>query len=88
IQKELSEFESVIDRLNRFAIERNIDGTPEYYLVADPYTGDNKDRKELYDILQSTQRFKLSTSAKLTEIAAKFKIKRVGKFSEKLLEGA
>lgn len=60
IQRELSEFESVIDRLNRFAKERKIVGQPLYYLVVDPYEGDNKDRKELYDILQSTPQFRLT----------------------------
>lgn len=88
IQRELSEFESVIDRLNRFARERNINGKPEYYLIVDPYKGDNKDRKELYDILQSTPQFTLGKSSKLAEIAEKFRKKKVGKFSEKLLEEA
>lgn len=86
IQRELSEFESVIDRLNRFAKERKIVGQPVYYLVVDPYEGDNKDRKELYDILQSTPQFKLTTSTKLREIADRFRQKKVRKFSEALIE--
>ncbi len=86
IERELSEFENVIDRLNRFAKTHNIKGVPDYYLVVDPYEGDNKDRKELYDILQSTPQFKLTTSAKLREIAERFRLKKVRKFSEKLTE--
>ena len=86
IQRELSEFESVIDRLNRFAKERKIVGQPIYYLVVDPYEGDNRDRKELYEILQSTPQFKLTTSVKLREIADRFRQKQVRKFSEKLVE--
>ncbi len=86
IQRELSEFESVIDRLNRFAQLHKMVGQPVYYLVVDPYEGDNKDRKELYDILQSTPQFTLTTSAKLGDIAARLRQKKVGKFSEKLVE--
>ena len=86
IQRELSEFESVIDRLNRFARTHNIMGQAVYYLVVDPYEGDNKDRKELYDILRSTPQFKLVTSAKLGSITTQFRQKKVGKFSEKLFE--
>ncbi len=86
IQRELSEFESVIDRLNRFARQHDIKGVPGYYLIVDPYEGDNKDRKELYDIIQSTPQFKVTTSTKLREIAERFRAKKVRKFSEKLIE--
>lgn len=86
IQRKLSEFESVIDLLNRFAKERKIVGQPSYHLVVDPYEGDNKDRKELYDILQSTPQFKLTTSAKLREIVDRLRLKKVRKFSEVLAE--
>jgi hypothetical protein len=86
IQRELSEFESVIDRLNRFAKQHNIVGKPGYYLVVDPYEGDNRDRKELYDILNSTQQFELVRSSKLPEITKQFRNNHARKFSEVLAE--
>lgn len=87
LQRELSEFESVIDRLNKFAREHKINNEPRYYLIVDPYEGESRDRKELYEILQSTDQFELRTSSKLTQIAAEMQKRKVGKFSEKWQEG-
>jgi len=86
IRREIAEFESVIDRLNRFAKQRNIDGEPGYYLVIDPYQGANKERKEVYEILNSTQQFKLVRSSGLPEITKQVCRNNARKFSEVLLE--
>jgi hypothetical protein len=86
LERKLSEFESVIDRLNKFAKEREINNEPHYYLIVDPYEGESRDRKELYDILQSTEKFELRTSSKLKQIATEMQQRKVGKFSEKWQE--
>jgi hypothetical protein len=84
IRNELSEYESVIERLNLFAEERKISGKAHYYLVTDPYEGKNKDRKELYSLLTNVKMpsFEVIASEGLPGIVRDFRQKNVRKFSE------
>jgi hypothetical protein len=86
IHKELSEYESVIERLNLFAERHKINGPAHYYLVTDPYEGNNRDRRDLYNLLSkdSMPSFDVVDSHSLAGIVREFRRKNVRKFSEVL----
>lgn len=83
IRAEISEYESVIERLNTFAKSKEINGTPNYYLVADQYEGKTPSYLELYSLLkgQNMPYFTLISSKNLDEFVKKVERNNVGKFS-------
>lgn len=89
IQRDISEYESVIERLNTFASARGITGRPHYYLIADPYQGPTPSYAELYAVLQAGDMpfFELATSADLTRIVRQVRNSHARKFSAELLAG-
>jgi len=89
IQKELSKYESVLDRLNLFAHEHKISGKANYYLVTDPYHGTSRERRDLYSLLSKEHMpsFDVIGSHSLAGIVREFRRKNVRKFSEALQEG-
>ncbi|QDK78325.1 hypothetical protein EXU85_06810 [Spirosoma sp. KCTC 42546] len=86
LQREVSEYESLIKRLDEFAAQKRITGKPHYYLAVDPYEGKNKERHELYELVNDNPSlpFKCVNSQELPEIVAQIEQKKVHKFSELL----
>ena len=84
IRAEISEYESVIERLNIFAKSKNILGDPIYYLVADPYQGKTPSYLDLYSLLKNENMpfFKLIASNELDEFSNQILKNNVSKFSE------
>jgi hypothetical protein len=86
IQSEIAEFESVIDRLNKFAENQNITGDSQYYLIMDSYSGKNPAYNDLYSILKELPSFKLVSSKDIPPIVKDIKKSKAKKLSG-LLEG-
>jgi hypothetical protein len=66
IQRIISEYESIIDRLNEFANKNNIiNNEPSFYLMMDKYTGNKQELKDLYEFISRSKmpRFELLSSA-------------------------
>lgn len=83
IRAEISEYESVIERLNTFAKSKEINGTPNYYLVADQYEGKTPSYLDLYSLLKTHNMpyFTFISSKDLDEFVNKIKRNNVRKFS-------
>ena len=83
IRAEISEYESVIKRLNTFAKSKHINETPSYYLVADQYEGKTPSYLDLYSLLkeQNMPYFTLISSKNLDVFVNKIEKRNVGKFS-------
>lgn len=83
IRAEISEYESVIERLNTFAKRKGINGTPNYYLVADQYEGKTPSYLDLYSLLkeQNMPYFTLISSKNLDVFVNKVERNNVSKFS-------
>lgn len=83
IRAEISEYESVIERLNTFAKSKEINGTPNYYLVADQYEGRTPSYLDLYSLLkeQNMPYFTLISSTDLDVFVNKIERNNVSKFS-------
>ena len=86
IKAEIAEFESVIDRLNKFAEKRNISGDHQYFLLVDPYIGHKPSFNELYGILKNADMpsFKLANSGEIAPIVKEIKKNKAKKFSSLL----
>ena len=88
IKSEISEFESVIDRLNKFAETKNIPNQePQYNLIVDPYQGNSPSTSELYLLLKEENMpfFKLISSDDIDGLVANYIKNKVGKFSDYLV---
>jgi len=83
IRAEISEYESVIERLNTFAKSKQINEPSSYYLVADQYEGKKLSYLDLYSLLkeQNMPYFKLISSNNLDVFVEKIEKRKVGKFS-------
>lgn len=84
IQSEIAEFESVIDRLNKFAENQNITGNPQYFLIMDSYRGKNLAYTDLYSILKDLPSFKLVSSDDISPLVNDIKRNEVKKLSSLL----
>lgn len=86
LQREVSEYESLIKRLDEFAIQQRINGKPKYYLAVDPYEGKNKERRELYELVKDNPLlpFTCVNSQELPGIVAEIEQRKVHKFSDLL----
>ncbi|WP_373521106.1 hypothetical protein, partial [Aquiflexum sp.] len=85
IQSEIAEFESVIDRLNKFAKNRNINGDSQYFLIMDAYMGKNLAYNDLYSILKDIPSFKLVSSEDIPPIVKDIKKNKAKKLSDLLV---
>ena len=88
IKSELSEYESVIERLNKFAEKNNIPNlAPQYNLIVDPYNGNSASTSELYWQLREENMpfFKLISSDELEDLVALIIRQNVRKFSDLLV---
>ncbi|MBN8821925.1 MULTISPECIES: hypothetical protein [unclassified Spirosoma] len=86
LQREVSEYESLIKRLDEFAAQKAIMGKPNYYLAVDPYEGKNKERHELYELVKDNPLlpFTCISSKELPDVVEQIEEKKVHKFSELL----
>jgi hypothetical protein len=85
IKTEISEFESVIERLNKFAESKNIfNKNPQYNLIVDPYTGNSPSTSDLYSLLKEENMpfFKLISSDDIDELVKQIIKQKIHKFSE------
>ena len=56
IEKILSEYESVIDRLNEKAEDLGLNSNGnQYFLITENYAGTNKNMRELYELIEHNQ---------------------------------
>lgn len=88
IKSEISEFESVIERLNKFAESKNIPNLrPQYNLIVDPYHGNSPSTSELYSLLKEENMpfFKLISSDDIDELVRQYIKNKVKKFSDYLV---
>lgn len=87
IKTEISEFESIIERLNRFAKGKGIaNNDPHYYLFVDPYSGKAPSYMDLYTLLKEETMpfFSLKSSKELGKLVTEVISNNVRKFSEEL----
>lgn len=86
LQKEVSEYESLVKRLDEFATQKKITGDPHYYLAVDPHQGNNREQQELYEFLRdsSSLPFKCIGSGDLSGVVAAMVRRKVHKFSDLL----
>jgi len=86
IQAEIAEYESVIDRLKKFASQKNINGNDQFYLLADPYMGTVPSNLDLYSILESEDMpsFKVANTSEIMGIVNEIKQNKAQKFSDLL----
>lgn len=84
LRAEISEYESVLDRLNLFAKQKGLPGDPQYHLVFEEYSGDNASLMELSSILQQNTMplFKVSSANEVKVIADSIIKNKAKKFSE------
>jgi hypothetical protein len=52
IRAEISEYESIIGRINKFALDKSISGEPFYYIISDEYNGKSISYLDLYSMLK------------------------------------
>jgi len=88
IKLEISEYESVIERLNKFAEKNNIPNlNPQYNLIVDPYNGNSASTSELYSQLKEENMpfFKLISSDDIDDLVALIIKQKVRKLSDLLV---
>ena len=84
LKNKLTEYESVIDKLNKFAKSKNLGSDHSYYLIANDYRGSTISNIELDGILKKDSQFvfKRITTNELDHIVKKVEEKKAYKFSE------
>lgn len=84
LRVEISEYESVLNRLNLFAESKNISGEPQYHLVFEEYNGNIPSLLELAGILQRNEMplFKVSSTKDIKRITNSIIKNKAKKFSE------
>lgn len=88
IKSEISEFESVIERLNKFAESKNIPNqNPHYNLIVDPYHGNSPSTSDLYSMLKEENMpfFKTISIDDIDDLVLQYIQNKVGKFSDYLV---
>nr|MBA3971190.1 hypothetical protein [Bacteroidota bacterium] len=88
LKVEISEYESVIERLNKFASSRGLSSDHQYHLVFEEYKGNNPSLLELVSILKQDNMplFKVSSDKDLNEITSVILENKAKKFSESLMD--
>lgn len=88
IRNDLSNYESLIQRLKPFVENKGIKGDHRFYIISDPYKGKTASYLEIYDMLSDKDNmpyFKLINTNNVDEIVSIINKKNASKFS-KLLE--
>lgn len=88
INAELSEYESVIQRLDSFAVQKGLNEKSRHYLITDKYKGSTPSYMDLYSMLKNHKlpTIELIDSDNLNKIVKLVEKKKAGKFSEKFLK--
>lgn len=87
IRHELSNYESIIQRLKPFAEKKGIRGNHSFYVISDPYKGDSASYMDIYDMLDDKDNmpyFKLINSNNISEIVNVINKTNASKFSDLL----
>lgn len=84
LEKKLAEYEGVVDRLKKFAIDKGIGADHNFYLIADQYKGKTVSNMELDGMLQGSvnDKFKRITTTDLDMVVKQVVDKGATKFSE------
>lgn len=86
LRSEISEYESLIDRLDILAKRNNISENGQYYLVVDPYDGKSHTIREIYSILDSQNvKFNMITTLEVEDVVRLIKANNAKKITETLL---
>jgi hypothetical protein len=84
IKSDISEYESVIERLNNFANNKGLSDN-KYYLIVDPYSGKSISYVDLYNILkQPMPLLKLISSSELDDVVNLIIDNNARKFSKEI----
>jgi len=87
IRNDLSNYESLIQRLKPFVESKGINGEHRFYIISDPYEGDTPSYMEIYDMLNDKDNmpyFKLVNTNNVSEIVNIINERKASKFSELL----
>lgn len=86
IRNDISDFESVIERLNRFAHSRGLSNNHQYCLIIDPYKGNAPSYNDLYSLLRKDNMplFKILSSTEMDVFVDSVVTNKARKFSEEL----
>lgn len=86
IRTDISEFESVIERLNRFAQNKGLSNNNTYCLIVDSYKGNQPSYNDLYSLLKKDimPLFKIIESTEVEKFTSKVISHKARKFSEEL----
>lgn len=86
IKNEISNFESVIKRLNEFAFLKGLSQDNCYFLIVDPYQGNDLSYNDLYSLLQKTTMpfFEILSLAEAHKFVNLVLDNKARKFSEEL----
>ena len=84
LENKLAQYEGVVDRLKKFAIDKGIGSDHNFYLIADPYKGKIVSNMELDGMLQGSvnDKFKRITTAELDMVVKQVEEKGATKFSD------
>ena len=84
LQKQLAEYETVVDRLKLFAQQKGIGSDHNFFLIADPYKGKTTSNQELDVLLKGgiNNKFQRITTAELDKIVKAVEKKKATKFSD------
>ena len=85
IRYEMAEYESVIERMKRFATSKSINGDHKFHIITDAYSGNSTSYNELYSMLENKEimpYFELIDSKNLNKIVKIVENKNASKFSD------
>lgn len=84
IRYEVAEYESVIERMKKFALSKSINGDHKFHIITDEYLGNSASYSELYSMLENKEimpYFELIDSKNLDKIVNIIEKKNASKFS-------
>lgn len=86
VRADISEYESVIERLNVFADSKGLKNEHNYYLIVDPYIGHSVSYNDLYSVLSKNvmPHFKLISSNDIKLVVKQVIENKARKFSDEL----
>lgn len=87
IRHELSNYESIIERLKPFAALKGINGNHKFFVIADPYKGEIASYMDIYNMLEDKENmpyFELISSNNINKIVDIINKTRASKFSDLL----
>ena len=86
VRAEISEYESIIERLNIFAENKGLKNEHNYYLIVDPYKGHAVSYNDLYSVLSQNvmPHFRIISSNEIKVVVNQVIENKARKFSEEL----